>query len=435
MMLKKLIYNIVLVFITAFSFSQNVLTIDEAIKKGLETNFDVLISKNTVEIAKAQNNLGNAGMSPQISLNGNYNFANVNSYQEFGNGTFQDRKGAQNTNTGASVNVSWLVFDGMKMFAVKKRLDQTQQLTSLQLKQQMEGVVYSVVMAYYDVVRIQKLINAAKQNLSIYEERLKLSKLKLDIGSDSKIDLMITQSDENRVKSDVLKLEQQLSAAKVNLNTLLKEPVEKDFNVSDSITVTYEPVLDELKKSTVTNNSSLLIARQNELIVSQNIKEARSGFLPQLQLNGAYNFLLNKSQAGFILMNQQVGFNAGVSASWVIFNGMKTNRLVKEKEIALLNTRFLIDKNIQQIDALAFIQFQNFQTQKQIVELEKQNLNNANELVNVSMARYKLGKSNLLELKETQKILEDSQSRYINAVYELKRAETELLKANGTLVK
>lgn len=230
-------------------------------------------------------------------------------------------------------------------------------------------------------------------------------------------------------------MEQQLVASKVALNNLLKVPVETAFDISDEIAVSYDPSIDELKKSTLSNNSSILISKQTDLILSQSVKEARSVFLPQIQLNGAYNFLLNKSQAGFILLNKQLGINAGINASWTIFNGMKNNRTVKEKEINVLSNRFLIDKTIQQIDALTFIQFQNYNTSKQITNLENENMKNSNELVKVSLERYKLGKSNLLEVKETQKILEDSQTRYINALYELKRAETELLRANGTLVK
>jgi outer membrane protein len=91
----------------------------------------------------------------------------------------QERNGAQSNNTGASVNVGWMIFDGLKMFAVKKRLGLNEQLTAIELKQQMENTVYEIVSAYYSVVKTNELIKAAKQNLSIYEERKKLAKLKI----------------------------------------------------------------------------------------------------------------------------------------------------------------------------------------------------------------------------------------------------------------
>ena len=55
--------------------------------------------------------------------------------------------------------------------------------------------------------------------------------------------------------------------------------------------------------------------------------------------------------------------------------------------------------------------------------------------MNISMERYRIGKTNLLETIETLKNIQDAKLRYINALYSLKIAETELLKANGNLVK
>lgn len=432
---NKKLFVLFALFGMSYANAQEILSVEDAIKTALEKNYVVQISRNEKEIAKAQNNLGNAGMSPQVSLNGNFNLANLNSYQEFSNGTVQDRNGAQSNSTAAALNVSWVVFDGMKMFAVKKRLNETVLLSDIQLKQQMENTIYNVIVAYYDVVRIKQLIKTSSQNLSIYEERKKLAKLKLDIGSDSKVDLLLTETDENKAKSDVLKLEQQLLAAKANLNVLMNRAVDVDFKTSDSISTNYNPAYDELKKSAIINNSSVLAALQNELITEQSIKEARAGYLPQLQVNASYNFNLNRSQAGFLYFNRQNGINAGAGLNWLLFSGNKNNRLVKERQIRLLNQKNLTEISKQQIDALVYIHYRNYLTNKKILELETNNLKGAQELVNVSLERYKIGKANLLETKETQKTLEDAQVRYINAMYELKKSETELLRSNGGLVK
>lgn len=426
---------VILLLLSGVIKAQDVLTIEEAIKVGLEKNYAVLISKNDKEIAKAQNNFGAAGMSPTVSLNANLNLANVNSHQEFSTGQIQDRTGAQSNNTGASLNFNWVVFDGLRMFAIKKRLNATEQLSALQLKQQMENTVYDIILAYYDIARINRLIKTAQQNLSIYEEREKLAKLKLEIGSDSKVDLLLTQSDQNKAKSDLLKLQQQLLAAKVNLNTLMSRPVDIDFKTNDSIVLNYDPNYDELKKSTLKSNSAILISMQSELIAEQSIKESRSAILPQIQLNGAYNFTRNQSQAGFVFLNQQAGFNYGLSASWLLFNGGRNAKLTKERQIRLLSQKDYTELYKQQIDAVAYINYQNYLTNKQILKLESENLSGSQELLNISMERYKIGKANLLETKETQRNLEDAQTRYINALYDSKKSETELLRANGALVK
>jgi len=421
-------------FYTSIS-AQDMLTIEDAIKIGLEKNYSVVIVKNQQEIAKAQNNFGNAGMSPTVSVNGSVNLSSLNSHQEFNTGVVQDRTGAQANNLGASVNANWIVFDGLRMFAVKKRLNLTEGLSAIQLRQQMENSIYDIIVAYYNVVKVNELIKAAKQNLSIYAERKKIARLKLEIGSDSKVDFLLSQSDENKAKSEIMRLELELLNAKTNLNVLLARPVDIDFKASDSISVNYNPNIDELKKSALSNNSSLLISRQNELISGQTIKEARSANLPFVQLLGAYNFTRNQSQAGIVFLNRQAGFSGGISATWLLFNGNKNNRLIKERNIQVLNQRYVTEQIQLAVDADVYVNYKSYLMNKGIVDLELQNLRDSKEVQQVSLERYRIGKANLLETIETQKNLEDAQVRYINALYAIKVSETELLRANGGLVK
>ncbi len=425
----------IIFLINGFLQAQELLTLEEALKIGLEKNYAVLISKNNKEISKFQNNLGNAGMSPSVTLNGSLNFANVNSHQEFATGVTQDKTGAASNNLGSSVNAVWNVFDGLKMFAVKKRLQLNEGLTAIQLKQQMEVTTYSIILGYYDIVRINELLKAGQQNLSIYEERKKIAQMKLDIGSDSKVDLLLTESEQNKAKSDQLQLELQLTIAKVNLSNLLVRAVDIDFKTADTIVSSYDPSIDELKKSVLINNTGVLISKQNELILDQTITEARSVNLPLVQLNGAYVFTRNQSQAGIVLLNQQLGLNAGLTASWLIFNGNKNRRLVQERQLNLLNQKYVTEQTKLSVDAVVYINYQNYLTNKKILELEQENLKNSLEILNISLERYKIGKATFLETQETQKNLEDSQTRYFNALYNTKKAETELLKANGGLVK
>ncbi|MCC6369617.1 MAG: TolC family protein [Bacteroidia bacterium] len=432
---RRSLYTLSFLFVLVLANAQNNLSLDQAIKTGLEKNFAVQIYKNQQQIAKEQNNLGNAGMSPTVSLNGNYNFASLNSHQEFNTGVQQDRTGAISKNLGASLNAVWTVFDGMKMFAVKKRLEQNEQLSALALKQQLETTVYTIIVNYYNIVKVNELLKAARQNLAICQERKKIAQLKFDIGSDSKVDVLLSQSDENRANSDIVHLELQLLNAKATLNTLINNKADEDFNANDSIVINYEPTLEELKKSARQNNPSLLLSRQSELMLEQSVREARSANLPFVQLNGAYNFTRNQSQAGIIFLNRQAGLNAGISAGWLLFNGNKNNKLVKERSLLALNQKLLTEQTTQQVDSWVYINYQAFLLNKKIAQLEAQNLADSKELMEVSLERYRIGKTNLLETIEAQKNLQDARLRHINALYSIKISETELLKSNGVLVK
>jgi outer membrane protein TolC len=415
--------------------AQEALAVDDAIKIALEKNFSVLILKNQKEIAGLQNNLGNAGMSPTVSLNGSLSNSNINSYQVFNNGTVQDRPGATARGISASLNADWTVFDGLRMFFIRKRLGMNEQLTALQLKQQMENTVYDVISAYYNVVRVKQLITAARQNLTIYEERRKIAVVRQEIGSDSRVEVLLSKSDENKARSAIIQLELELLNTKTRLNTLLGRAIDVDFSTADSIVVNYNPAIDELKKNVVSSNSGILISKQNELIAAQLVSEARASYLPFITVSGAYIYTRTRSEAGFVLSNRQNGLNLGVTGRWTIFNGGRNNKLVQERNILALNQRLISDQTKLQVDALVYINYQSYLLNRKIVEMELQNLADSKEVQNISLERYRVGKANLLETIETQKNLEDAQVRYINALYSIKLSEADLLRVNGELVK
>jgi outer membrane protein len=415
--------------------SQEKLVLKDAIRLALEKNYDVVISKGNEDIAKAQNNWGNAGMAPQVNFNAGVGGANLDSYQEFGNGTVQDRKGAQSMNANASLLVNWTIFDGFKMFALKSRLQAGEKAAALQYRQQMEQTIQQVILAYYEVTRIQQLIEATLQNLDLYQERKKLVTLRQQIGSDSKVDLLMIQTDENKSQSELLKLNQQLLSAKANLNTLINKAPDFDFSVEPEIPVTDMSEIEKWRSTMLSKNTSVLLAQQNEFNAESYIKEARSGFMPQINLAASYNFLRNQTEAGFVLLNRQNGINGGLTASWLIYSGSKNSKLVQERKINALNMRYFTEKSKQALNATAYVQYKSVELSQAMVKLEQENLKSAEELVMISNERFKVGKANVLETKETQKILEEAKVRVINARYELKKSETELMRVSGELIK
>ncbi|MBL7901251.1 MAG: TolC family protein [Bacteroidia bacterium] len=428
-------YCIFLVGLVSAASAQTYMGLEEAIKIGLEKNFAVVIAKNQNQIAQLQNNLGNAGMSPQLSVNGGAVFSNINSFQEFVNGTTQERNNAQSSGYSAALHLDMKVYDGSKMFAIKSRLNQTENLTALQLRQQMENLIYEVMLAYYNIVSIDVMIRTEKQNLLIYQERKKIAKLKMEVGSDSKVDFLLSQSDENRAKSTIVQMELQMLDAKTKLNNLIGLSPETDYTTEDTIMVNYSPTIEDLKKNLTSRNAMILIAKQQTQISEQYIKEARSSQLPYLNLGLDYRYLNNKSQAGFLAANNQNGLFAELTAGWLLFNGNKNRNLVREMNLQNLNQQIILKQTELEVDALVQLNYRRFLLSKQIAELELSNLMDSRELQVISMERYRVGKTNLLEIIEAQKNLEDAQYRYINALYSVKIAEAELLRANGELVK
>ena len=95
---KIIIFLTILVFSTINLFSQNKISLKDAIKIVLEKNYDIKIAKSEFEISKNNFSIGNAGFLPSLDLTGKFNNANLNVSQEYLDGRKVERDGAKSSN-------------------------------------------------------------------------------------------------------------------------------------------------------------------------------------------------------------------------------------------------------------------------------------------------------------------------------------------------
>lgn len=428
--------NILLLFLLSALHvsSQELLTLQQAIELALKNNYDIRIAAKREDIAAINNSPGNAGMLPRanITLTDNASFTNIN--QEFSNGLEVSQKGVTGNVVNPSFNISWTLFDGLKMFATKSRLKRLQEIGELNYKDTLQAVVAQTIVAYYDVVSAAQQLKAINQAIRISEERVKLADKKFQVGASSKVDLLQARVDLNGQKSALLQQQKTMEHKKAELNRLLVRPAETDFTTTDSIPVNVEPQLltpGDLE----TSNFQLAGAAKNVEIARLMKKEAFSQFLPTLNVNGAYGFTRSQSSAGFALYNQSYGLSGGFTLVVPLFNGLNSLNQYKIAGIQVMNAQFQLDKARLQTKINFYRALRDFETSKEILGLETENISLATENLNIALERFRLGQSTAIELREAQRSFEDAQTRLVNARFAAKVAETELLRLKGELVK
>ncbi len=83
-----------LIFVSQ-SFSQQLLSLKDAVKIALENNFSINIAKNISTITENNASVGNAGFLPTIDATGSYTKSQSNTKQEYFDGRTIDRTGAK----------------------------------------------------------------------------------------------------------------------------------------------------------------------------------------------------------------------------------------------------------------------------------------------------------------------------------------------------
>lgn len=427
---------IFLLFIAATARAQGQkMTVENAIEMALKNNYDIVISKNLAMQNSNNNTLGNAGMLPRIDLNASGSLANNATKQEFSNGLVVDKNGVQSKNITTGAYLTWTVFDGLKMFATHEKLQELERMGELNAKIQIENTIVKVITSYYSIAMQKQLIIGLKENIIVSEERLKIAQKKFDIGAISKADILQAKVDLNALKSDLMRQNTLLYDAKANLNQLLVQQVEQDIDVFDSIPLMSQYKYDDLKNSIMTNNSDLLFAQKNIEISKYMINEGKSIAYPKLNLNANYIFSRSQNQAGFSLLNQNLGLNLGFTASWTIFNGFNTSNNVKNLQLNLENSTYEFE-NLKTITQLNLMKaFKKNQDDIAILKLEEENQLLAKENLEIALERFRLGASTSIELKVAQESYEDSIKRLSGSRFNAKISETQLLKLSGGIVK
>ncbi len=433
--MKKLLSTGMLALAVMAAHGQGNLTLDSAIATALKNNYGLLIARNQAQIAHNENTLGNAGFLPSLDLDAGVSYSLNNTQQEYSTGEKVSRNGAEASSRYAGAALTWTLFDGLKMFATQGRLKLMADQGELNVKIQVENTVLAVMTSYYDVVRIKELIRSGTESLKIYEERENITRTKLDVGTGTRQDLLQTQVDKNSLRSSLLRSMQQLDEAKANLNLLLARPAVTPFDISDSIMLENRYNREELFRSAMQRNNSLLYQQKSAESARYTIREYESLRYPRIGLNAAWDFTRNRNNASLSTYNQSAGPSAGLTATWNIFNGFNTNRLIRNARLSWSSAVAQYDYTKNTLDRDLLNAWRKYEDARSILELEEDNIRLAAENLDIALQRFRLGASSILEMKDAQNSYEASAARLITARYDAKIAEAELMRLNGDLVR
>ena len=435
--MKKTIGLFVLIFFTSISsWSQlDLLTLQDAIRIGLEKNYAILIAENNQAANKYARNIGNAGMLPTISLNGGASYSNNSLRQDLSNGTTINSTGVVSTNYNLTAQLNWTLFDGLKMFATFDRLTALKNQSEYRTRFEMENLVSKVMQSYFDIVKNKQIYLSILESISIGEERLTIAEKKFNIGSGSKTELLQAKIDLNTLRTQLYSQQILINESKINLNQLLARDPAITFDVEDTIPLGNLLDLANIRKEYLTTNSQVQISSFDISINKMARREVNGLKMPRLVFNASYGFSRAQNQAGFTLLNQNLGFNTGISLTYNIFDSWRVNTQYKLASYNLQNATQNFELIKLQTDGQIVNAYSKYTAYLDQSNLQKDNVSMARENADLSLERFKQGLANFLELREAQRSYVDAVTAYVTAQYNAKIQEVELLRLKGELIK
>lgn len=413
--------------------AQSIITLDHAVEIALKNNLDLLIASNDSKQAENNNHAGNAGMLPNVSLNVSDNPSLSNINQKFTNGTIIEKNAVSSNNFNAGIVFTYTLFDGKKMFATRRKLEIQDEAAQNKFNAQVQTVISNVILNYSNITRLKEYLIVLNLLQDLSQQRLEIISARQIAGLANNTDLFLAQLDLETRKQNINTQKSSINKAYNSLNLVLNIKIDSLYGVEDvfkNIKSLQKDNLDELLR----NNPENQWAINQYNIALQAQKEIDAARLPLLKLNGAYNYTLSQSAAGFSLYNQSTGPQAGLSLVVPLFNGNVNKSNSENAKLNVQSSEWKMSLVKQNIEVAYEQAWQDYSTAKLQLSSDSLAVNTANKYMELMQERFKLGQSTIIDLKEAQRTFEETNYRMISNWYIARIAETQLMLLTGQLI-
>ena len=409
-------------------------TAQEAVDIALQNNLRIEIAKSNQEIARINNNWGNAGKWPTVAATIGNTFSVSNLNQVLANGTEINRNGATTNATNINLAASWRIYNGMRIRATKQRFEELEKIGDIQLQQEITRLTFDVLVSYYNLVRLNLQVKATEAIIDLSRERLKIAETRFNVGSAAKTDMLQASIDLNTQVVNLENIFRSIANTKSILNNLLKRAPEAPLAVAESSFEIQLINIDEYKAKTDTQNFQLLLAQRDRALLIQERRIINSQRLPVLSLNSVTSYNRSIATGGFFLTNQNYGPNIGLTLGIPIYNSNIFKTQLRANEAQQKQQQQIIDLLRMDLQRDLQVAYQEYVNALSVSELEKANVKVAEENNFISTERFRNLQSNSIELRQAQLSLIEAQDRFINARFRAVLAATTIQLISGEMI-
>lgn len=410
------------------------MTLPEMVNSALEANYNIQIYRNFQKQAENTNTLGNAGMLPRLDLSGEQSFSFQNSEQQFFTGDSQQANSARSESTNAQASLTWVVFDGLAMFARKDRLGQLEALGKTETRYYIEQTAADLAVGYYQLKQEKKLLESYRKTLGVSKARLELQEKRGEIGAGSELDVQRARVDRNTDSSLVLSQQALIRELEIQINQLMNRDLVSSIDPQDDFNLAKSLNLLQIMDRAMNENAQLTQRQIQEMIAEKDVKISRGAMFPEVELFGNYQFGRQSNEVGFLQSSQAFGPNFGVRVRFNLFNGGQQRTVVENAKITAETEQVRVNQMAQQISAAMRVAYLRWENEIAQVELEAQSAKEAKLTLDIAQRQYELGAINDVDFRTIQLNALNAETRYLQAQFRAKSREIELYRLSGQLI-
>ena len=417
--------------------AQDVLTLEECLRLGIENNLSLESSRN--EIRKGEHTLSEnrAKLLPQINavagFNDNFNPpVSVTDGSAYGN-PYNVTKTLQ-YNASAGIQLQMPLYNQTVYTAVDIARTMNE-LNRLSYEKAREDLILQISKMYYLSQNTAEQIALIKENISRLNELSSITQAFYDNGMAMEVDVkrVNINLENQRVQYDNAQsmLTQQLNLLKYVIDypadkEIALTPVDTENTTSVSLTG-----LDN-------NQYELQLLQSKQKLAKQQRKMIGQGYIPSLSLTGSwmYSAYTDKAKNWFHSGPSNHWYNSsgiGLTLRIPIFDGLDNRAKMKKAKIEIENAKLSYENALKNMQTQYLNATNELMNSQRNFRKQKDNYLLAEDVYQVTTDRYREGIASMTEVLQDEMRMSEAQNNYINAHYNYQVTNLSLLKLTGQL--
>jgi outer membrane protein len=280
--------------------------------------------------------------------------------------------------------------------------------------------------AYIAVLRMESILQVAQSHVDSLASHNKDVKNLYDQGVVAKNDLLAANVELANAQQLVTQASNQLDIARAHYNQLLNRNLADEVRLAPRFPETPQGTLSELNNSALTQRPELIVLAQQIEALEQQAQSVKAGTLPQVAVNGGYQYQENRYQVSQGLWMVNVGMQ------WKLFDGSTrhSSDAINRQAISLKEQRDDLGSIISLQVRQAWL---DIQEAKKRIEVTQQAIAQADENMKVTTDRYQQGLSTNTEVLKAEDLRTKTHDNFNNASYDAALASLRLRRAVGIL--
>ncbi len=288
------------------------------------------------------------------------------------------------------------------------------------------NIKMQVAEAYITVLRMDSALQVAISHVDTLEMHMKDVNNLFDQGMVARNDVLTVNVELANARQLVVQSSNQLDIAKARYNQLLDRNLADEVKLAHQFPETPQGTLNELSGNALKQRPELVTLTQQIEALEQQAQSVKAALLPQVAVNGGYQYQENRYQAFEGMWTANVGMD------WKIFDGSSGHRsdALTRQAISLKEQRDDLSSMIGLQVRQAWLDIQ--ETQKRIT-VAQQAIAQADENMKVTADRYQQGLSTNTEVLRAEDLRTTTHDNFNNANYDAALATLHLRRALGVL--